>query len=174
MSLSLSELKKNGIQNFQTLGMDFQWSGMDFLLPVSISLYHSNWKAVMRITFWIWGYGKDFNAFCYLRGDKSVSMTFFHWCKIYNLCFLGHLYLCIYHVYCKVISCWYKSMIFNLIIQNSSLCPCCEIAPMWRPQKIVNEQSTLIQGMTWFDPDLFHYMVSLGHNELNMYACNYI
>ena len=43
----------------------------------------------------------------------------------------------------------FKSIIFKLIIQNSGLGICCEIALKWMPQKPANEKKTLFQVVAW-------------------------
>ena len=40
-------------------------------------------------------------------------------------------------------------VIFNLIIQDSSLDTHYEIALRWMPQNLTNEKSTLVQVMSW-------------------------
>ena len=65
-----------------------------------------------------------------------------------------------------------KIIIFKLLIQNSSMGTCCEIALSWMPQNLTNEKSTLVQVMALchqanLDPNFCHHMVLLGHNELS-------
>ena len=38
-----------------------------------------------------------------------------------------------------------RSLIFTLIIQNNSFSTCCENAPRWMPQNLINEKSTLVK-----------------------------
>ena len=43
----------------------------------------------------------------------------------------------------------FKSIIFKLIIQKSSLGTCSNITLRWMTQKLINEKSTLVQVMAW-------------------------
>ena len=72
---------------------------------------------------------------------------------------------------------YFKSIIFNIIIQNWIWGNCCEIALGWKPQNFTNEKSILVQVMAWcrqatsltwasIEPDLCHHMASPDHNEL--------
>ena len=67
----------------------------------------------------------------------------------------------------------FKSIIFKLIIQNSSLGTRCEIADRWMPQNLTNEKSTLVQvmvgavmhqAMTWanFDQYLWRHQATMS------------
>ena len=74
----------------------------------------------------------------------------------------------------------FQNIIFQLIMQSSSLGTCCEIAHRGIPQNLFYGKWTLVQVMTWchygirqqaiswanVDSNLCHYMASLGHNEL--------
>ena len=44
----------------------------------------------------------------------------------------------------------FKSIIFRLITQNSSLGTWCEIVFRWMPQNLINRKSTLVQVMAWY------------------------
>ena len=53
----------------------------------------------------------------------------------------------------------FKSIIFKLTIQKSSLGTCCEIALRRRmPQNLTNEKSTLVQVMAWCCQITSHYL----------------
>ena len=68
----------------------------------------------------------------------------------------------------------FRSMIFKLSMQNSSLGTCCQIAIRRKPQKIIDDRSTLVQVKAWCqaitwansESDLHCYMASLGCSEL--------
>ena len=51
-----------------------------------------------------------------------------------------------------------KSIIFKLIIQNTSLCTQCEIVVKWMPQEPTNEKSTFVQVMAWCHQATSHYL----------------
>ena len=52
----------------------------------------------------------------------------------------------------------FKSLIFRLIIQHSSLGTCCEIALRWMPENLTNKRSTLLQVMAWCRQAPSHYL----------------
>ena len=52
----------------------------------------------------------------------------------------------------------FKSIIFKLIIQNSRLDPCSEIALRWMPQDITDDKSILVQIMAWCHEARSHYL----------------
>ena len=71
----------------------------------------------------------------------------------------------------------FKSVIFKLIIQNSSMGFRCLIALRWMPQDLTDEKSTLVQVIAWCHqatshnlsqcwPGPYCHVASLGHNEL--------
>ena len=71
----------------------------------------------------------------------------------------------------------FESLIFKLIIQNSSWYTPFEIAVRWMAKYLTIEKSTLVEVTSWchqatnhyqpnFDRDLCHHMVSLFHSEL--------
>ena len=82
----------------------------------------------------------------------------------------------------------FKSIIFKVIIQNCTLGTCRQIVLRWIPQKLINEQTTLVQVMAWchqatqaitwayVDPDLCHHIASQDHNELtlSMWGLSYL
>ena len=74
----------------------------------------------------------------------------------------------------------FNSMIFKLIIQNSSLGTYCDVTLMWMQLNLTNGKSTLAQVMAWCRQALSHYlgqccprfirhMASLGHRKLTLY-----
>ena len=68
----------------------------------------------------------------------------------------------------------FKSIIYKLITQNSSLGIQCKIALGWIPHNLTYENSTLLQKTTWCheatwvkaEPEKCHHMTSLGCKEL--------
>ena len=74
--------------------------------------------------------------------------------------------------------CWnnFINLIFQLVIQNSSLGTFYEIGLRWVPQNPLMVKSTVVQVMAWYhqashylnhvDADLCHHMASLGHKVL--------
>ena len=52
----------------------------------------------------------------------------------------------------------WKSMIFKLIMQNSSLNTHCEIARRWTPQYLSGNQLTLVKVMAWCHQTTSHYL----------------
>ena len=54
----------------------------------------------------------------------------------------------------------FKSIVFKLITQISSLATYCNIAVRWMPQNLTNEKSTLVRIMVWCLEATSHYYTS--------------
>ena len=54
--------------------------------------------------------------------------------------------------------CNFESLIFKLVIQNSSLGTRCETALKLMSQNLINEKSTLVQVMAWWRQAASHYL----------------
>ena len=53
---------------------------------------------------------------------------------------------------------YFKSVLFKLLIQNSSLGAHCKIVLRWMPQNLMSEKSTLVQVMAWCRQATSHYL----------------
>ena len=63
----------------------------------------------------------------------------------------------------------FKSMIFRLLIQNSSLDIRCEIVLMWLTQNLTHDKSTLFQVMAWCRQARSHYLSQFCPRSLSSY-----
>ena len=66
--------------------------------------------------------------------------------------------------------CDFKSMIFEFILQNSSLDNRCEIVVRWMPQNHTNEKSRLVQVMAWCRQATSHYLSQCWPRSISPYG----
>ena len=64
----------------------------------------------------------------------------------------------------------FKSIIFKLIIQNSSLATHCEIVPRWMQWDIANEKSTLVRVMVWCRQAPSHYLRQWWPGSMSLFG----
>ena len=64
----------------------------------------------------------------------------------------------------------FKSIVFELIIQDSSWGTCSEIALMRIPQNLINEKSPLVQVMAWRLQTISHYLSSCWPGSICPYG----
>ena len=65
---------------------------------------------------------------------------------------------------------YFKSIIFKLIIQDSSLGNSCEVALRWMPQNLGNEKLTLVQAMAWYHQATSHYLNKCWPRSMSPYG----
>ena len=66
----------------------------------------------------------------------------------------------------------FQSMIFKLIIQNSSWIPCREIVLKWMPQNFTDVNSTMVQVMAWCRQATSHYPSQCWSRSLSPFDIN--
>ena len=64
----------------------------------------------------------------------------------------------------------FKSVILEVIVQNSCLGACCEIAFNWMPQDLTDDKSTLVQVMAWCRQATSHYLGQCWPRSLPPYG----
>ena len=62
----------------------------------------------------------------------------------------------------------FDSILFKLIVQNSSLLTSCEIALRWKPQSLTNDKLILGQVMAWCPQATSHYLSQCWPRSMSM------